>query len=385
MSYRIQRVLIVDDDPIQCITLKIQLKTFGIDDVRVAQSSKHGLAICEIQEFDLVFCDLSMPEEDGLTFLNALKKQNYQGKLCLLSGHDKSIIALAEMMCRQLGLGIIASQKKPISNTDLASVLKSVAQANPTPKVSDNVIEFLRSDLDSAFDSNRLVNFYQPQCHFDNDTQSGNEVLIRWNHPEYGYLSPNAFLPIIDKEQWHVRLFFYVLEQALEDHRSGKLSGSISVNAALANFGDSNFAFQVLEYCERYDFSPRNLIIEMTEMEVYKHNPTMFENFARLRLNDVELAIDDFGAGYSSLIKLADLPFTEMKIDRALITSCHRDKRKNAILSLVVSMAKQLGMRLVAEGVEDNETWAHLQSMGIDLCQGYFTGRPQPIEYKLMA
>lgn len=385
MSYSIQRVLIVDDDPIQCITLKIQLQTFGIDEVRVAQSSKHGLVICENQEFDLVFCDLSMPEEDGLTFLNSLKKQNYQGKLCLLSGHDKSIIALAEMMCSQLGLGVISSQSKPISNADLASVLNSVSQSTPCPKVSDNVIEFLRSDLDTAFDSNRLVNFYQPQCRFANDTQSGNEVLIRWDHPEYGYLSPNAFLPIIDKEQWHVRLFFYVLEQALEDHRNGKLSGSISVNAALANFGDSNFAFQVLECCERYDFAPQNLIVEMTEMEVYKHNPTMFENFARLRLNDVELAIDDFGAGYSSLIKLADLPFTEIKIDRALITSCHCDKRKNAILSLVVSMAKQLGMRLVAEGVEDNETWAHLKSMGIDLCQGYFTGRPQPIEYKLMA
>ncbi|MCF7363705.1 MULTISPECIES: EAL domain-containing response regulator [Vibrio] len=385
MSYNIQRVLIVDDDPIQCITLKIQLQTFGIDNVRVAQSSKQGLAICEQQEIDLVFCDLSMPGEDGLTFLNALKKQNFQGKLCLLSGHDKSIIALAEMMCRQLGFGMVSSQMKPISNTDLASVLHSAIEAVPSPKVSDKVIEFLRSDLDSAFDSHRLVNFYQPQCRFANDTQSGNEVLIRWDHPQYGYISPMAFLPIIDKEQWHVRLFFYVLEQALEDHRSGKLSGSISVNAALANFGDSNFAFQVLECCERYDFSPQNLIIEMTEMEVYKHNPTMFENFARLRLNDVELAIDDFGAGYSSLIKLADLPFTEMKIDRALITSCHRDKRKNAILSLVVSMAKQLDMRLVAEGVEDNETWAHLQSMGIDLCQGYFTGRPQPIEYKLMA
>ncbi|WP_165314018.1 EAL domain-containing response regulator [Vibrio ziniensis] len=385
MPHRIHSVLIVDDDPIQCITLKIQLQTFGITEVRVAQSSKNGLEICEQQDFDLVFCDLSMPEEDGLTFLNALNQLGYEGKLCLLSGHDKSIIALAEMMCRQLGLGVISSQTKPISNTDLASVLNAVTIANPKPKVSNKVIEFLRSDLDVAFNSKRLVNFYQPQCRFTNETQSGNEVLIRWDHPQYGYLNPSAFLPIIDKEQWHVRLFFYVLEQALEDYRSGPLTGSISVNAALANFDDSNFAFQVLEYCERYNFEPANLIIEMTEMEVYKHNPTMFENFARLRLNDVELAIDDFGAGYSSLIKLADLPFTEMKIDRALITSCHRDKRKSAILSLVVSMAKQLDMRLVAEGVEDNETWTHLQSMGIDLCQGYFTGRPQPIEYKLMA
>ena len=121
-----------------------------------------------------------------------------------------------------------------------------------------------------------------------------------------------------------------------------------------------DFAFEVMDYCERYQFDPSSLIIEMTEMEVYKHNPTMFENFARLRLNNVELAIDDFGAGYSSLIKLADLPFTEMKIDRALIKSCHRDDRKSAILSLIVSMAKQLNMRLVAEGVEDLETWTHL-------------------------
>ncbi len=384
MQHRIQRVLIVDDDPLQCITLKIQLQTFGITDVRVSQSSKHGLEICDQNDFDLIFCDLSMPGEDGLTFFNGLHQRGYEGKLCLLSGHDKSILALAEMMCRQLGLGVVSAQSKPISNADLADVLDSIFSQAVKKQVSDNVIQFLRSDLDKAFEAKHLVNFYQPQCRFNNDVQSGNEVLIRWDHPKYGYLNPSTFLPIIDKENWHVRLFFYVLEQALSDYRDGKLMGSVSVNAALANFDDSQFAFQVLECCERYGFEPANLIIEMTEMEVYKHNPTMFENFARLRLNNVELAIDDFGAGYSSLIKLADLPFTEMKIDKALIASCYQDQRKSAILSLVVSMAKQLNMRLVAEGVEDSETWAHLQAMGIDLCQGYFTGRPQPIAYKLM-
>ncbi len=382
---KIQRVLIVDDDPIQCITLKIQLTHFFVEDIRVAQSAKHALQLCEHQAFDLVFCDLAMPEVDGLSFLNQLSTLGYEGKLCLLSGHDNSILGLARMMCKQLGLSIIDSQTKPISNTDIKRILNMVADSNFERSVSQEVIQCLRGDLDIAFKANQLVNFYQPQYLFENKTAGGNEVLIRWDHPKYGYISPDAFLPIIEEEKWHVRLFFYVLKQALQDYQTGKLTGSLSVNAAHANFDDPKFAFQVLEYCEQYQFEPSNLIIEMTEMEVYRHSPVMFENFARLRLNDVELAIDDFGAGYSSLIKLADLPFTEMKIDKALIKSCHSDTRKSAILRLVVSMAKQLNMRLVAEGVEDSETWTHLSTMGIDLCQGYYTGRPQHIEYQILA
>lgn len=382
---KIQRVLIVDDDPIQCITLKIQLSHFFIEEVRVAQSAQHALSLCERQEFDLVFCDLAMPEVDGLAFLKQLSTLGYQGRLCLLSSHDTSIIGLARMMCKQLGLSVIGAQPKPISNHDIKRILTMVADRNFTRTVSHKVMNCLRSDLDAAFETHQLINFYQPQYWFANQTASGNEVLIRWEHPEYGHLSPAVFLPIIDQEKWHVRLFFYVLTQALQDYQSGKLAGSLSVNAAHANFDDPRFAFQVLELCERYQFDPANLIIEMTEMEVYRHSPTMFENFARLRLNDVDLAIDDFGSGYSSLIKLADLPFTEMKIDKALINSCHTDIRKNAILQLVVSMAKQLNMRLVAEGVEDSETWTHLSTMGIDLCQGYYTGRPQNIEYKISA
>ncbi len=382
---RIQRVLIVDDDPIQCITLKIQLSHFFVEEVRVAQSARYALQLCETQAFDLVFCDLAMPEVDGLSFLKQLSSLGYKGNLCLLSGHDDSILSLARMMCKQLGLSVISTQSKPIANKDIKSLLSMVAEVNSERRVSQDVIKFLRGDLDSAFELNQLVNFYQPQRLFEDNKAGGNEVLIRWDHPEYGYISPAGFLPIVEEEKWHVRLFFYVLKQALEDYKSGKLIGSLSVNAAHANFDDPQFAFQVLEYCERYHFDPSNLIIEMTEMEVYRHSPTMFENFARLRLNAIELAIDDFGAGYSSLIKLADLPFTEMKIDKALIDSCHRDVRKSAILKLVVSMAKQLNMRLVAEGVEDLETWNHLSTMGIDLCQGYYTGRPQHIEYKILA
>jgi len=384
-KHKIQNVLIVDDDPIQCITLKIQLTHFFVEEIRVAQSVENGLALAERHQFDLIFCDLAMPEVDGLVFLNKLNEMGYKGKICLLSGHDNSIIGLARMMCKQLGLNIIGAQTKPISNHDLASLLNEDHGHKTSDTVSAAVMQFLRADLDNAFESNQLVNFYQPQCLFDGQAANGHEVLIRWDHPEYGFISPLAFLPIIEQEKWHIRLFFYVLEQALQDYTLGNLTGSLSVNAAHANFDDPNFAFEVMDYCERYQFDPSSLIIEMTEMEVYKHNPTMFENFARLRLNNVELAIDDFGAGYSSLIKLADLPFTEMKIDRALIKSCHRDDRKSAILSLIVSMAKQLNMRLVAEGVEDLETWTHLSTMGIDLCQGYYTGRPQPIEYKLIA
>lgn len=375
-----ERVLVVDDSPLQCGALEVALKQTGVIQVEIAHHGLDALTLCDKYDFDLIICDLAMPEMDGLALISKLADRECRSKLCLLSGFNHEILTLASMMCQKLGLDLIASLSKPISEAQLKGILKTSVSEIIEPAQLPIPIVLNVEDLDSAFKTQQLYNVYQPQCRFRNTTTEGYEALIRWRHPRYGLVSPIHFLPIIEKENWHNRLFFYVLEKALNDFAEKNVEGTLSVNATHSNFSEPEFAGKVLEYCHQAGFYPGRLIIELTEMEAYQSDSVTFENFARLRLNNVELAIDDFGAGYSSLIKLADLPFTEMKIDRALIMSCHRDIRKRAILDVVVRMAKQLDMRVVAEGVEDSETWMYLDLLGIDLCQGYYTGRPHPID-----
>ncbi|MGI2882382.1 EAL domain-containing response regulator [Vibrio furnissii] len=376
-----QLVLVVDDCQLHCGVLKVVISQLGVTQIHVTHNGRDALALCKKFNFDLIICDLEMPEMDGLALLSELAERQYTGRLCLLSGHDENILKLAAMMCQQLGLDLVASLPKPVTSECLKSVLQTVGSPNTEKYCAKTLPSLFVDDLDEAFELGHLRNVYQPQCRFKNGVAGGYEALIRWYHPEYGVLTPYLLLPLIEQANWHNRLFFYVLQQALNDFSKAKFLGTVSVNATHTNFADPQFAKRVLECCRERGFNPSRLIIELTEMEVYQYDSVMVENFARLRLNGVELAIDDFGAGYSSLLKLADLPFTEMKIDRALIVSSHKDTRKRAILNVIVRMAKQLNMRLVAEGVEDSDTWRFLNLLGIDLCQGYYTGKPRPIEH----
>ncbi|MBY8088063.1 EAL domain-containing response regulator [Vibrio fluvialis] len=379
-----QHVLVVDDCKLHCRVIEVALKTLGVSHIYVAHHGRDALALCDQFTFDLIVFDLAMPEMDGLALLNELAARQYHSRLCLLSGHDQNILSLATTMCQKLGLDLVATLSKPVTFANLKSALHTVASSNSGKHYAKTLPSLFVADLDQAFQSRHLRNVYQPQQRFNNGAADGYEALIRWYHPQYGVITPYLFLPLIEQANWHDRLFFYVLKQALNDFSARGLAGTVSVNATHTNFADPEFARRVLACCQTVGFAPSRLIIELTEMEVYQYDSVMIENFARLRLNGVELAIDDFGAGYSSLLKLADLPFTEMKIDRALIVSCHQDRRKRTILDVIVRMAKQLNMRLVAEGVEDRETWKYLSLLGMDLCQGYYTGKPRPIEHLMI-
>ena len=136
---------------------------------------------------------------------------------------------------------------------------------------------------------------------------------------------------------------------------------------------------QLLEFCERSQFAVERLTLELTEDEVYNSCVISLANLANLRLRGVGLAIDDFGTGYSSLSQLATLPFTELKIDQKFIGNAVQNYKSRQLIEACVQLATSLGLRSVAEGVEDHATLTYLNEIGVDLFQGYIASKPLPI------
>src|SRR6185437_7186522 len=152
----------------------------------------------------------------------------------------------------------------------------------------------------------------------------------------------------------------------------------IAINISMSNLGSLDFPDRLAQMAGDVGLSLNNLILEITEAQVMTDPRSQLDILARLKLKGIRLSIDDFGTGYSSLAQLRDLPFDELKIDRGFVHQATRTPALRAILDASLSLARELGLRTVAEGVEDREDWDLLRTAGCDMVQGYFIARPMP-------
>ncbi len=233
-------------------------------------------------------------------------------------------------------------------------------------------------EIEQAFLHDHIFNYYQPQFDFRSGAMVGVEALVRYEHPTHGMLSPAVFLPLIEQCGLHEKLFLTVLEKSVSALASIGADLQLSVNISQRNLQHS-ICDPILAICERYGFPASKLTLEMTEHEVYNGTPTSLANLARLRMYGVGLSIDDFGTGYASLGQLAQLPFTELKIDRSFVHDLATNYKHQQLTNMCLLLAQSLGLHCVVEGVENEETWQYLRQLGVDTCQGYYAAKPMPI------
>jgi diguanylate cyclase (GGDEF)-like protein len=229
----------------------------------------------------------------------------------------------------------------------------------------------------------QLVLWYQPQIAAGTQRICGLEALVRWNHPTEGLLSPAAFLPAARRAGLMPSLSEEVARIAVTDlagWRSRGLEPRIAINVAPPELMSGVFLPSLYEHMRRASIPANNLVIEVTEDSFINEPERAREVLREIREHDVQISIDDYGTGFSSLSYLRDLPVQELKIDRSFITDINRDPRSRMIVASTVQMAHALGLRLVAEGIEDAETAADLIAMGVDVLQGYHLSRPLPPE-----
>ncbi|AEV84199.1 putative signaling protein [Actinoplanes sp. SE50] len=235
-------------------------------------------------------------------------------------------------------------------------------------------------ELRTGLDNGELVLHYQPQLDLVSGAVSGVEALVRWDHPTRGLVYPDGFLALAENAGLIGRLTTQVLEMALQQCRDWRAAGldlTVAVNLSASNLHDPGLPGHVAAALARYGVPPAALHLEVTEEVLMRDAARATETLDQLRAMGIRLAVDDYGTGYSSLAYLHALPVDDLKLDRAFVGHCDTDPRSAAIVKSTVELAHNLGMRLVAEGVENEAVLERLRRWDCDLVQGYHLSRPQ--------
>lgn len=241
----------------------------------------------------------------------------------------------------------------------------------------------LAHDLKTALENGQLYLMYQPQTYISNKKLSGYEVLLRWNHPTLGAISPAEFIPIAEETGLIESIGRWVFEQAIMQHAEWlneyyEIMGdtAVSINFSPIQLHDKNILEWVSGTLSQYNVQPKQVVVELTETAImtdFEHNTAVIQ---RLRELGLGIAVDDFGTGYSSLTFLGKLPITQLKIDQSFIRSVSVNSKNAAIVKALILLSDALGIEVVAEGVETEQELKYLRDNTCGVIQGYFYSKP---------
>lgn len=242
----------------------------------------------------------------------------------------------------------------------------------------------VEDDMDRALANREFQVYLQPKINAMKEELAGAEALVRWIHPTEGFIPPNRFIPIFEQNGFILKLDDYMLEEiAMQQSKwieQGIRTVPISVNISRAHFTREDLAEHICEIVDKYDV-PHNLIeLELTESAFFDDKLVLLNTVKKLRESDFIVSMDDFGAGYSSLNSLKELCIDVLKIDADFFRGEDVQERGMLIVSEVIGLAKKLGMKIVAEGIESREQVDFLIEQECDLIQGYFFAKPMPID-----
>jgi EAL domain-containing protein (putative c-di-GMP-specific phosphodiesterase class I)/DNA-binding NarL/FixJ family response regulator len=378
------KILLVDDDPVALKVLSIQLRNLGTGEVEVVCRTG-GQAALEIleqeQDIGLVFCDLQMPGMDGVEFVRHLVRLRYAGGLVLVSGESSRTRQAVEQLAQAHGLQIVGTLGKPVTIEALRHVFDEAVRSVRSPDPAVPAPSYAPDELAQAIGLGQLCNHYQPKVDLATGKVMGLEALVRWQHPRDGLVMPDHFVPMSEKHGLVGALGVEVVREALDDLHRWLQAGHELDLAVNVSFGDGfslDYPDVLVEQARVAGVPLRHLVLEITESHLMDNPQVQLDVLTRLRLKQVKLSIDDFGTGYSSLVQLRDLPFDELKIDRSFVHRASRTPSLRVILESSIGMARELGLRTVAEGVEEREDWDLLRSAGCNMAQGYFVAKPMP-------
>lgn len=371
------RVLIIDDDPRICRIIKRVANELGVESFATDDSALFESAYLEYAP-NIILMDLQMPKLDGVELLRKLADQDSRAAIILVSGMDKSVLETTEDLGKSLGLNMAGVIVKPIDIDNLKKILEK--QFDPIKKRDSKTLEVTTDELINAIERNELVVYYQPQIHLQTGKVIGVEALVRWQHPEHGLLFPDTFIPLAEKSKEAISSLTYtVLETALQDDMARRENGielNLSINLSAKLLSDLNLPDRVEESLNTLGFDPNRLLLEVTESGAMEDPTLTMDILTRLRLKNIRLSLDDFGTGFSSLVQLYRMPFNEIKVDKSFVMKAMTDEEAAAIVRITIDLGHSLGLDVVAEGIEDQETYDWLKELGCDIGQGYFISRP---------
>lgn len=240
----------------------------------------------------------------------------------------------------------------------------------------------IETDLKKVIERDELVLFYQPQINLQTGEIAGLEALVRWQHPEHGLVLPGKFIPVAEESSLIIPISDWVLHEACRQNQqwieAGLTPVRMGVNISSVQFGKQNLTGVVQEALRATGLDPQYLELELTESAIMQNVGKVIEMLNEMKSLGVSLSVDDFGTGYSSMSYLKRFPLDTLKIDRSFIMDIIIDENDAAIVKAIIALAKILGLKTIAEGVETREQLDFLREHGSDEIQGFFISKPLP-------
>ena len=365
-------LLVVDDEPDVAEFLAEVGRRCGYEVSKVCMLPEIQQALAEGPP-QVVTLDLQIPNLDGVQLLRYLAEQKVKAGILLISGTDSRVRSTSLRLGKELGLNMLGTLQKPVHVAELETILqRAIPNAPPTPE-----------RLAQAIENNELVVHYQPQVLLKKPMGQviGVEALVRWQHPDRGLVPPVEFLGVVESAGLMGALTRRVFLTAVADqqvwHRDG-LDLMMAVNFSPELFTDLELPDIMSRHVAEGNGDISKIKVEITETGTMRDVARSMEILTRLRLKGFALSMDDFGTGSSSLVQLYRLPFNELKIDRSFVSDFEQNPEAETIVSITIDLARNLGLRVCAEGVETESAYRRLCDLGCHLAQGYFISKPIP-------
>jgi EAL domain-containing protein (putative c-di-GMP-specific phosphodiesterase class I)/ActR/RegA family two-component response regulator len=371
------RLLVVDDEAVPRLIVARAAETLGIVTdaaATLAEAVKRVRAVV----YDVVVLDLGLRDHDGVELLRSLHEVSSEAALVFVSGFDERVRQAAARLAGALGLRVAGTLGKPLRVEPLVTLLRTLPE-RAHAKGNEDVAEIDPSLLAAGINADEIVCLFQPKVTLRARRLIGVEALTRWHSPVLGLVGPDRFIPVAERAGLIDQLTYRMLAQALASFRPWQAEQpdmTIAVNLSPVTLADLSLPERICTTLAQASVPPSALVLEVTEGAVMENFVTAADVLTRLRIRGVKLSIDDFGTGNSSLLSLLRLPFSELKIDQRFVRSCLHDPEAPKIIRAIVSLARELGLQLVAEGIEAEPVADLLERLGCPVGQGYLFARP---------
>ncbi len=381
------RALLVDDDAFVLSIVGRQLSLLGIEQIVTAENGDAArVELKKKEQFNLIVCDLMMPGTDGVELLRDIADLQPTAGLILMSSADRRVLNTAEGVANERQLHVLGTLPKPVSQKALEVLLDRLDQTRFKAKQTAVNPEITAEVLGNALDCDEIVIHVQPVVHIRERRLSSVEALARWNSPQYGSIPPDVFIPLAESSGLIRQLTDATLRAgiaACAEWRRQGLDIRISINLSPFMLNDLSLPETIASLCTEHGLPAHNLLLEVTESGVFRDVATSLDILTRLRLRGMQLALDDYGTGHSSLKQLLRVPFTDLKLDRMFLDGSDVDPERRHVVESTIRLAHDLGLSVITEGVETAEQLKLLTDLGSDYAQGYFIARPMPVDQLL--
>ncbi|RKY17600.1 MAG: hypothetical protein DRQ55_15370 [Planctomycetota bacterium] len=368
------RVLIASEDVLVQRVFK-EISLHRDHELTHASSVETVMAAAERERPDLIVIDFDGRNREGLRLMLALAEGNCPSTIMLTGSCNARTLGAAGRVGRERGLSMAPPLTKPLDCGQVASTVLDLLPADQ--------LRIRPRDIEAALEGDQLRLHYQPLVQLATGRVWGAEALLRWQHPELGPLPPSHIIPLAEKHGLIGPITRWVARTAMAQHSLWTADGTrmrMTINVSAQVLRNPDFADEIAAMASEYNVDPGSLVLEVTESQSITEEIDVLDTLTRLRLEGVDLAVDDFGTGFSSLGRLYRMPFSELKIDKSFVMDAHTDPEAAVFVRAISELGHNLGMTVIAEGVSSREAWDLTERLGCDVAQGFFIAKALPAD-----